>query len=168
MKLTVRLFLFLLFISCSCIGQEAKAIDDEWLALKIPLQRRTDIVSKVVNTLSKSKEVDKEELAKAKNLAVELYSHIDTLKTIDNLSISLSYKLHTQLTQALARTLVTLERDPKFRNSTPVRDLVVQLEGVENRIMVAKRDFNEACKVIKRPDLYFGSNQQEKVPEVKF
>ena len=44
----------------------------------------------------------------------------------------------------------------------------MQLESCENRIALAKREYNETCKEYKRTDLYFGSGQVDKAPEVKF
>jgi len=169
MNLTVKLFFLILFLSQTCLAQHStKTINDTWKNLKTQLQSRTDLVAGVTNTLTKSKQVDQEELKKAKHIAADLFRHVDTLQTLDSLSVSFANYLNTNLTQALARSLMTLERDRKHRNSVPVRDLLVQLEAIENRIMVAKMDYNHACTETNRPDLFFGSNAKAKAPEIKF
>lgn len=169
MNLTFKLIISFFIFSQTCIAQDTtKAVNDAWANLKTQLQRRTDIVNNIANVLAKSKQVDQMELTKAKGLAVDLFKYTDTLKTLDSLSIFYVNALNTDLTQALARTLVTLERDQKLRSSASVQDLLVQLEGIENRIMVAKMDYNDICSDNNKKELFFGNNTKAKPPEVKF
>ena len=51
-----------------------------------------------------------------------------------------------QLSSALSRLLVVVERYPDLKANANFRDLQAQLEGTENRIAVERRDFNEAVK----------------------
>jgi LemA protein len=51
-----------------------------------------------------------------------------------------------QLSGALSRLLVTVERYPNLRANDAFRNLQTQLEGTENRITVARNDFNEAVQ----------------------
>src|SRR4029077_5123277 len=55
-------------------------------------------------------------------------------------------KAQGQLSSALSRLLVVAERYPDLKASTNFRDLQAQLEGTENRITVARQDFNEAVQ----------------------
>lgn len=59
-----------------------------------------------------------------------------------------------QLGGALSRLLVTVERYPDLKANAHVTDLMVQLEGTENRISVARQRFNEAVRECNR--LYRG------------
>ncbi len=45
---------------------------------------------------------------------------------------------------ALSRLLVTVEAYPQLQATQAFRDLMTQLEGTENRISVARKDFNDA------------------------
>ena len=169
MKLFIQLSFLLLLASQNCFGQDTNSIINEsWTTLKTQLQRRTDIVSNLTSLLSKSSKVDKEQLNNSKVLAVDLFKYIDTLNIKDSLSVSLVSVKNNKLTQALARTIVTLENDKKFRSNNEVNGLLMQLEGCENRIALAKREYNEICKEFKKADLLFGLDQIEKAPEVKF
>lgn len=47
---------------------------------------------------------------------------------------------------ALARLLVTVENYPTLNATKGFQDLMVQLEGTENRIAVARRDYNETVR----------------------
>jgi LemA protein len=49
-----------------------------------------------------------------------------------------------QLESALGRLLVIVENYPELTSLQNVRDLQVQLEGTENRVAQARRDYNEA------------------------
>ncbi|HYF33452.1 MAG TPA: LemA family protein [Chitinophagaceae bacterium] len=159
MMLSVKLISAFVLISISCLGQEVKPGTSEWLNLKKQLQWRTDVVFNLTKTLANSKEVDKNELQKARDAATKLHKHTDSLQTIDSLSISVAYILHTALTQALSRVLVTLERDPEFKSTVAARDLVAQLEGAENRLLIARREYNKWCAETNRLDLLFGNRR---------
>jgi LemA protein len=52
-----------------------------------------------------------------------------------------------QLTGALGRLLVTVERYPELKSNANFLALQSQLEGTENRIAVARRDYIEAVRV---------------------
>src|SRR5690606_23118904 len=51
-----------------------------------------------------------------------------------------------ELSGALSRLLVTVERYPTLRANDAFRNLQTQLEGTENRIAVARNDFNAAVQ----------------------
>ena len=169
MKHFFRFFVSLILISQSCFGQDTTTlINSNWTHLKTQLQRRTDIIFNLTTVLSKSKKVDKVELKNLKTYSIDLFNHVDTLTFKDSLSISLANTKNNRLTQAISRTLVTLENDMKFKNKNEVSRLLMQLEGCENQIALARLEYNEACKKYQRPHLYFGNDKVDKAPEVKF
>jgi LemA protein len=51
-----------------------------------------------------------------------------------------------ELSGALSRLLVTVEQYPDLKANQNFRDLQAQLEGTENRIKVARNDFNDAVQ----------------------
>jgi LemA protein len=164
-----RISVLLILLSQSCFGQDTTAlINASWTNLKTQLQRRTDIITNLTNELYKSTNVDKVELTNSKTYCIDLFKYVDTLTFRDSLSISLAYNKNNRLTQAISRTLVTLENDQNFKNRNEVTILIMHLEGCENRLALVKREYNETCKVYQRTDLYFGNNQVDKAPEVKF
>ena len=169
MKLFIQLSFLLLLASQNCFGQDTiSIINASWTNLKTQLLRRADIVSNLTGLLSKSSKIDKEQLNNSKVFAVDLFKYVDTLNKKDSLSVSLASIKNNKLTQALARTIVTLENDSKLRSNNDVNGLLMQLEGCENRMALAKRAYNETCKKFKRTDLLFGPDQRVKAPEVKF
>ena len=161
-------FLFLIASFESAAQDTTSLINTSWASLKTQLQRRSDIVGNLVNVLSKSPVVDKNQLNNSKLFAIEIFKLVDTLIIKDSVSISRVATKNKKLTQALSRALVTLEQDPKYRGSKAVMNILMELEGCENRIAVAKRDYNEACKKYNRTDLLFGSDQIDNTPKVIF
>jgi LemA protein len=51
-----------------------------------------------------------------------------------------------QLSGAIGRLLVTMEKYPELKATDAFRDLQSQLEGTENRIKVSRNDFNSAVQ----------------------
>lgn len=161
--------LLLLFVSVSCVGQDTSStLTSNWKNLKAQLQTRTKIVSNLTNVLSKSSEVNKTSLNNAKNFNSDLFNIVDTLNLANSISISLASEQNSKLTQALSRTLATLENDPSFRGREDVVSLMAQLEGCENRIALAKNEYNSFCKHNGRLDLLFDKGQSKDTREVKF
>ena len=72
------------------------------------------------------------------------------------------------MTQALTRALATLANDKKIRSDDQLQGLLMQLEGCENRIALANREYNEVCREYGKTDLLFDSDKVGKAAEVKF
>jgi len=160
-------FLFLFITSQSFAQGSGIKINESWVSLKTQIQRRTDIVTNLINTLSKSPEVDKKQLNNLKVVNIDLFKFVDTLH-VDCISMAHATTKNNQLVQALARVLVTTERDAKLSGNQNFQDLRVQLEGIENRIAVEKQAYNNTCKEHKRTDLCFNTGPVKKAATVKF
>lgn len=63
-----------------------------------------------------------------------------------------------QLEGALGRLIVIMENYPELRSITTVQDLMVQLEGTENRINVARQRYNESVKIYNQKVQVFPTN----------
>lgn len=169
MKFIAKTIFIILLSFQRSYGQDTTTqINTAWTNLKTQLQRRADIVNNLTSFLSKSTKVDKEQLNNSKVFSIDLFKYVDTLSFIDSLSISLANNKNNRLTQALARTLASLENDTKLRSDSQLQGLFTQLEGSENRIALAKREYNEVCKEYGKTDLLFGPDTVEKAPEIKF
>ena len=59
-------------------------------------------------------------------------------------NISEQANADSQLSNALSRLLVVVERYPDLKSNQNFQDLSIQLEGTENRIAVARQDYNTA------------------------
>lgn len=159
--------LFLLTASPSFAQDNAAKINESWVSLKTQIQRRYDIVTNLINTVSKSPEIDKKQLNNLKGFNIDLFKFVDTLH-VDSISMAHAMSKNNQLVQALARVLVTTERDAKLMSNQNFQDLRVQLEGIENRIAVEKQAYNSTCKEYKRTDLCFNTGPVKRAAAVRF
>ena len=109
------------------------AVDQSFADLDTQLQRRNDLIPNLVNTVRgilKQEQAVFGEIARARANyagARTLPEKAAASQTIDS---------------ALARLLVIVENYPQLRSSQNVQDLQTQLEGTENRIGQARRDYN--------------------------
>lgn len=99
------------------------------------LQRRYDLIPNVVNSVRGYMEHESEiftEIADAR-------SRIGSAKTADE-----KQQANSALESAVSRLLVLTENYPALKADAQVSELINQLEGTENRIFVARNDYNEA------------------------
>ena len=102
------------------------------------LQRRADLVPNLVETV---KGVAKQETTVYTNIAEARARLSGAVQSGD---IGQMSEANQALTQGLGRLLAIVENYPELRSSESFRALQDQLEGTENRIAVARQDYNSA------------------------
>jgi LemA protein len=114
------------------VGREA-AVDQSFADLDAQLQRRNDLIPNLVAAV---KAVLKQEQAVFGEIARARQNYAGANTTSEKAQAS------GQIDSALARLLVIVEQYPQLRSNENVRDLQVQLEGTENRVAQARREYN--------------------------
>lgn len=109
-------------------------------------QRRADLVPNLVSTVKGAANFEKDTItqvteARAKATAITIDPSKATPEQLAQYQAS-----QGELSQALGRLLAVAENYPELKATEAFRDLQVQLEGTENRISVARNDFNEAAR----------------------
>jgi LemA protein len=122
-------------------------VNETWAQVQNVYQRRADLVPNLVETVRGFAKQEREVLesvtrARASATAVQLTP--EALN--DPEALERFQEAQQQLTGALSRLLVTVERYPELRSSENFLALQTQLEGTENRIAVERRRFNEAVR----------------------
>lgn len=163
-----------------------EAVNTAWSQVENQYQRRVDLIPNLVETVKGYAAHEKETLAaviEARSKATA--TNIDA-NNLSEESLSQFQQSQDQLSSALSRLMVVVERYPDLKANENFRDLQIQLEGTENRIAVARKDFNSIAKEYnvsvrkfpaniianmmnfdQRP--YFKSSEgADKAPEVKF
>ena len=145
-------FLMALVMLSGCgynvMQQNEEAVNRAWGDLESQLQRRADLVPNLVATVKGAAGFEKETLqavveARAKATSIQLTPEMLS----DQAAMSQFQAAQGQLSSALSRLLVTVERYPQLKATQNFRDLQVQLEGTENRISVARQRYNQAVEV---------------------
>ncbi len=124
-----------------------EAVKAEWSQVLNQYQRRAELVPNLVSTVKGYAAHEKEVLTEV----VEARARVGQMKLPDNiLSNPEAFKQfqasQDALSSALSRLLVVVERYPDLKANQNFLQLQSQLEGTENRISVARRDYINAVK----------------------
>lgn len=110
-------------------------------------QRRADLVPNLVRTVEAFATQEREVLTAVTEARARATSvNLDASTLTDPAQLAQFEQAQAQLSGALGRLLVVAERYPELRSSENFLALQSQLEGTENRIAVARRDYNEAVR----------------------
>jgi len=125
--------------------EQAKA---KWADVQNNYQRRADLIPNLVATVQGYAKQEREVLtavveARAKATQIK----IDASQLTDPDKLKQFQDAQNQLSGALGRLLAVSERYPDLKSNQNFLALQSQLEGTENRIAVARRDYIEAVRV---------------------
>jgi len=126
----------------------SQAVDSQWAQVQNVYQRRADLIPNLVATVSGAASFEKSTLTEitAARASVGQIKLDPNSAPNDPAKLAEFDRAQGQLSSALSRLLVVVERYPDLKATTNFRDLQAQLEGTENRISVERRDFNEAVR----------------------
>jgi LemA protein len=154
-----------------------EAIKGAWAQVENQLQRRYDLIPNYVETVKGYAKHEKEVLMGV----TEARSKVASAGTIDQ-----KIAANNELSSALARLLVVVERYPDLKANANFIRLQDELAGTENRIAVERRRFNETVKAFNAKIRTFPTNliagmfgfekatyfevpeEKQAVPKVKF
>jgi LemA protein len=122
-------------------------VNAQWGNLQSEYQRRADLIPNLVNTVKGYAQQERQVLtdvtnARAKATSIQL--NADDLS--DPAKVQAFSQAQAQLGGSLGRLLATFERYPDLKSNQNFLTLQAQLEGTENSILVARRDYNESVR----------------------
>ncbi len=126
----------------------SQGVNTQWAQVQNVYQRRADLIPNLVNTVSGAANFEKStlvEVTQARASVGQVKIDPNTAPT-DPAKLAEFQKAQGQLSSALSRLLVVSEQYPDLKANANFRDLQAQLEGTENRITVARMDFNNAVQ----------------------
>lgn len=133
---------------CSYNGMVSKEenVKARWGAVQSQYQRRSDLIPNLVATVKGAANFEKSTLVEVTNARARATSiQVDPNK-LDPATIQKYQAAQGQLSTALGRLLVASENYPTLRANDNFTALQAQLEGTENRINVARLDYNNAVQ----------------------
>jgi LemA protein len=147
-KIWVLLLLIAPMVLSSCGYNQLVNLDEastsQWAQVENAYQRRADLIPNLVNTVKGSASFEQSTLtgvieARAKATAVTIKP-----ENLDAASLQQFQSAQDGLSSALSRLMMVVESYPDLKTTQQFSDLMVQLEGTENRITVERNKFNEA------------------------
>jgi LemA protein len=127
--------------------EQQERVDEAWGFVQSQYERRADLIPNLVATVRGAADFESETLEaviNARSQATSIQLTADALN--DPNAFQRFQEAQTQLSGALSRLLVTVERYPELQANQNFRDLQVQLEGTENRISTERNRFNSAVR----------------------
>ncbi len=167
----------MMFSSYNGLVSMNENVTGKWAQVENQLQRRNDLIPNLVNTV---KGYAAHETQVFKDVS-DARAKLGGAKTVAETSAA-----NSQMNSALSRLLMVAENYPDLKANTNFTQLQDELAGTENRIAVARKDYNDAvqgynAKIKSLPaSLYAGAfgftardyfkadEAAQKVPQVKF
>ena len=122
-------------------------VNAAWGNLQSEYQRRADLVPNLVNTVKGYAQQERTvltEVTNARARATSIQLNADDLD--DPAKVQAFANAQSQLSGSLGRLLATFENYPDLKSNANFLTLQSQLEGTENSILVARRDYNESVR----------------------
>lgn len=131
--------LLLVWVISSYNGLVAKneTVETAWSQIDNQLQRRNDLISNLVATVKQYAAHESEVFAQVS----EARSKLAGATTVEDVA-----QADAEVTSALSRLLAIVENYPELKANENFIQLQDELAGTENRIAVARRDYNEAAR----------------------
>lgn len=125
--------------------EQAKA---QWAEVQNQYQRRADLIPNLVETVKGFAAQEQEVLtAVVQARASATQVQVDASTLTDPEAFARYQAAQDQLSGVLGRLLMVTENYPDLKSNQNFLALQSQLEGTENRIAIARRDYNEAVRV---------------------
>jgi len=128
------------------VGAE-QTVAAQWAQVENVYQRRADLIPNLVRTVRGAADFERgtlESVVEARARVGQMQLTPEMLE--DPQALARFEQAQDALSSALSRLLVVVERYPELRSVPAFQDLMVQLEGAENRIAVERRRYNEVAR----------------------
>lgn len=121
-------------------------VKSQWSQVENQYQRRSDLIPNLVNVVKGYATHERETLEGVITARSKATSTTINASDMDEATLKHFQQSQDALSSALSRLLVVAEKYPDLKANEQFLDLSKQLEGTENRIATARRDFNNAAQ----------------------
>jgi LemA protein len=128
------------------LATSSQGVDQEWAQVQAVYQRRADLIPNLVATVSGAANFEKSTLIAVTDARASVGKMTIDPKSAPNDPAALQQFEQSQqnLSGALSRLMVVVEKYPDLKSNQNFLALQAQLEGTENRISVERENFNNA------------------------
>ena len=151
----MKKYLFFIIIAVSMIVQSCnynslvnkqQMVDAKWSEVENQYQRRADLIPNLVSTVkgyTKHEEATLTAVIEARSKATSITIDPTNMSEAD---LQKFQNAQTELGQSLGRLMAVAESYPNLKANEQFLELQAQIEGTENRITVARKNFNDAAR----------------------
>ena len=120
----------------------------KWADVQNQYQRRSDLIPNLVSTVQGYAAQEKSVLVQVTEARAQAtHVSVDASTITDPAKFKQYEQAQNQLSGVLGRLMMIQERYPDLKSNENFLELQSQLEGTENRISIARRDYNEAVRL---------------------
>ena len=191
--ITIAIIVVLLFAGYSWVKgtyntmvTQDEEVKTAWSQVENQYQRRMDLIPNLVNTVKGYATHEKETLEGVVSARAEATKTTIDPSNLNEESMKKFQAAQGELSSALSRLMLVIERYPDLKANQNFSELQAQLEGTENRISVERKRFNETAQSYNtyirsfptnilagmfgfQPKAYFSAESgAEKAPKVEF
>ena len=191
--ITIAIIVVLLFAGYSWVKgtyntmvTQDEGVKTAWSQVENQYQRRMDLIPNLVNTVKGYATHEKETLEGVVSARAEATKTTIDPSNLNEESMKKVQAAQGELSSALSRLMLVIERYPDLKANQNFSELQAQLEGTENRISVERKRFNETAQSYNtyirsfptnilagmfgfQPKAYFSAESgAEKAPKVEF
>lgn len=151
MKKIILVAIAAIFTMTSCstyngMVTKEEAVKSAWSNVETQYQRRADLIPNLVSTVkgyASHEESTLKEVVEARAKATSISLSLDDLSPE---KLAEYQKAQSAVSSALGRLIAVSENYPDLKANQNFLELQAQLEGTENRITVARKEFNDATQ----------------------
>jgi LemA protein len=166
LRIALLVLLTSVFAGCgyNTLQQQDEQVKSAWSEVLNQYQRRADLVPNLVNTVKGAVAAEKDILDSVVEARAKATSIQATPELINNPQAFQQWQAaQGELSSALSRLMVVVERYPDLKSISGFNDLAAQLEGTENRISVARKRYIETVQAYNTTVRSFPSNLTAKM-----
>ena len=126
-----------------------QAVESQWGQVQNVYQRRADLIPNLVASVKGAANFEQTTLTQvieARSRVGQMTSQATAEILNDPAKFARYQQAQDSLSSALSRLMVVVEQYPQLQAVQAFRDLMVQLEGTENRVAVERRTFNQVAQ----------------------
>ena len=151
--ITIAIIVVLLFAGYSWVKgtyntmvTQDEGVKTAWSQVENQYQRRMDLIPNLVNTVKGYATHEKETLEGVVSARAEATNTTIDPSNLNEESMKKFQAAQGELSSALSRLMLVIERYPDLKANQNFSELQAQLEGTENRISVERKRFNETAQ----------------------